>query len=134
YFPLAWWTWFESGSPFGPILAGVFRSSVYSISSLQETFQFEREMRLPLIAFRNAALGYSPLIWLGAIGVFFTSALTTTTRVILAGLLATQCLLIFWFLPSDVRYLSLHYGLFIAFASFGPRAIQEKLASARVVL
>src|SRR5262249_43662113 len=32
------------------------------------------------------------------------------------------------------RYLTVHYGLFIVFAFLGPRAIQERLGSARVVL
>jgi hypothetical protein len=132
YLPIAGWAWIQSGSPFGPILAGLFGSSVYSISSLEQTFQLEREMWLPLIIIRNAALGYSPLIWLGAVAVLFVPALAGATRVILASLLAMQCLLIYWFMPSDVRYLSLHFGLFIVFVSLGPRAIQERLASVRL--
>jgi hypothetical protein len=134
YCPLVWWTWTHSGSPFGAILAGLFETPIYSHSWLQKTFQFERDTgQLPLSMIRNAAIGYSPLIWLGSIASIFTSDLAKSRRLFLACLLALQCLLIYWFLPYDVRYLTLHYGLFIVFAFFGPRVIQERLGSARVL-
>jgi hypothetical protein len=135
YCPIAWWTWRHSGSPFGPILAAAFESPVYSSSWVQDTFQVEKDTgRLPLFMVRNAALGYSPLIWLGAIGAILAPDLARSRRLILGCLLTLQCILIYWFLPYDVRYLSLHYGLFIVFASLGPQAIQERLTSARVML
>ena len=135
YCPIAWWTWRHSGSPYGPILATVFELSVYSPRWVQSTFQVERDTgRLPLFMIRNAALGYSPLIWLGAIGAILAPDLARSRRVILGCLLALQCGLIYWLLPYDVRYLSLHYGLFIVFASLGPQALQERLSSARVML
>jgi hypothetical protein len=134
YCPIAWWTWTHSGSPFGAILAGVFETPIYSHSWWQRTFQFERVTgQLPLFMIRNAALGYSPLIWLGAIAAIFAPGLAKSRRVFLGCLLALQCLLIYWFLPYDVRYLTLHYGLFIVFASLGPRAIQERFISARAI-
>ena len=135
YCPIAWWTWRHSGSPYGPILATVFESSVYSPRWVQGTFQVERDTgQLPLFMIRNAALGYSPLIWLGAIGAIFAPDLAQSRRVILGCLLALQCGLVYWLLPYDVRYLSLHYGLFIVFASLAPRPLQDRLSSARVML
>jgi hypothetical protein len=135
YCPIAWWTWRHSGSPYGPILATAFESPVYSPSWVQITFQVERDTgQLPLFMIRNAALGYSPLIWLGAIGTILAPDLDRSRRLILGCLLTLQCTLIYWFLPYDVRFLSLHYGLFIVFASLGPQAIQERLSSARAML
>jgi hypothetical protein len=134
YFPLAAWTWAQSGSPFGPILADVLGTSIYQGGALQEALQSEAEARQPLLLIRNATLGYSPLIWLGAIGVLFFPQVAATTRLILGCLLALQCLLLYRFLPYDVRYLSLHYGLFISFAVAGPPAVRAYLASARFAL
>jgi len=122
YCPIVWWTWTHSGTPFGPVLAGL------------KNFQWEKDLGgMPWFMIRNAAIGYSPLIWLGAIASIFTSDFAKSRRVFLACLLALQCLLIYWFMPYDLRYLTLHYGLFIVFGFFGPRAIQERLVSARVV-
>jgi hypothetical protein len=135
YCPIVWWTWSFSGSPFGPILAGVFQTPIYSHSWLQKSFQFARDTsQLPLLGIQGAALGYSPLIWLGAIAALFASDLDKWRRIFLGSLLALQCFLIYRFLPYEVRYLSLHYGLFIVFAFFGPPTIQEWLNSARGVI
>ena len=134
YCPIVWWTWTQSGSPFGAILAGTFETPIYSHSWLRETFQFERDTnQLPLAMIRNAAVGYSPLIWLGAIAVICVPGLDKSRRVFLGCLLALQCVLIYWFLPYDLRFLTVHYGLFTVFGFLGPRAIQERLGSARVV-
>lgn len=123
YCPIVLWTWTHAGSPFGPILKGL------------NNFQVERNMgELPLFMARNIALGYSPLIWLGAIGTIFAPGLEKARRIFLGCLVALQCLLISWLLPYDARYFTLHYGLFIAFAFFGPFAIPQQLCSVRKAL
>src|SRR5262249_37881138 len=133
YGPIASWTWVNSGSPFGPLLATMFGSPVYSAAWLQQTFQATRYAnQSPLLMIRNAALGYSPLIWLGVVGVFFGGTLDRVTKVVLGCLFGLQFMLIFWFLPYDVRFLSIHYGLFIVFAALPPIAIQQRSASVRV--
>jgi len=135
YCPIVWWTWTQSGYPLGAILAGVFESPVYSHTWLQKTFQVERDYgQLPLNMIRNAAIGYSPLIWVGAIAALFAPQIPKPQRVILACLLALQSALIYWLLPYDMRFLSLHYGLFIAFASSAPRSIQFRMESSRGML
>ena len=118
--PIVFWTWAHAGSPFGPVLTGL------------HNFEAERNTsELPFFLVRNIALGYSPFIWLGAIGAIFTSGLDKARRIFLTCLVALQSLLIFWLLPYDVRYFTLHYGLFIVFAFFGPFATSEQLHSAR---
>jgi hypothetical protein len=134
YGPIVWWTWTRSGSPFGPVLAALFDSSVYPPNWVQETFQVARDAnQIPLALIRKASLGYSPLIWLGAIGVLFIVNLSKITRVLLGGLLVMQCTLIYWLLPYDVRFLGLHYGLFIVFSAMASRAIQKRITSARAM-
>lgn len=40
--PSFFWTWIESGSPFGPLLAGRFGSSVYDVERIQEVLSSSR--------------------------------------------------------------------------------------------
>jgi hypothetical protein len=130
YGPIVSWTWIHSGSPFGPVLASLLESSIYPQAWTQQTFQAIRaENQQPLTMIRNTLVGYSPLIWLGAIGALFSVNLAASTRFTLGCLLALQSILIYWFLPYDLRFLSIHYGLFIVFACLQPRAIQERLSS-----
>lgn len=133
YCPIVCWTWTHSGSPFGPILASMFESSVYSSTWLEQTFQATRDAnRQPSYLIQNAVLGYSPLIWLGVVWVILRTDLNKIQRIILFSLFGLQCLLIYWFLPYDVRFLSLYYGLFIIFALQAPPAMQERLTSVRM--
>jgi hypothetical protein len=137
YCPIALWTWAQSGSPFGPILSGSFASSIYPDNWAKETFQSTRAAnQLPLMtAIQYIALGYSPLVWLGAIGAIFGTDLTNATRAKLGCFFALQCILIYWLLPHDARFLGgLHYGLLIAFAAFVTRNIQDRFASTRITV
>jgi hypothetical protein len=134
--PIASWTWIQSGSPLGPVLAGVFGSSIYSSSWLQEAFQYTRDAnQSPLIdVAQHFALVYSPLVCLGAIGAILGTDLSRGVRLTLGFVLAMQCMLIYWLLPHDVRFLGgLHYGLIIIFASFVSRQVLRRVASVRSV-
>src|SRR5207302_2206986 len=104
----------------GPIFADAFTSSIYPSGWAQKTFQSTADAnQLPLRAvIAHVAVGYSPLVWLGAIGALAVPSLSKQTRVALAAVFALQCMLIGWLLPHDARFLGgLHYGLLIAFAS-----------------
>jgi hypothetical protein len=135
YLPITLWTWAQSGSPFGPVLAGVFGSSIYSLRWLEQIFRLTRELtQSAVVAVQHTVLGYSPLIWLAVIGAILCTDLSKATRLALIGLLALQCILIYTLLPYDARYLGgFHYGLLIAFASFATPAIQDRLDSSRSV-
>ena len=137
YCPIVLWTWAQSGSPFGPVLAGTFASSIYPDNWAQETFQSTRAANQPplMTVIQYIAVGYSPLVWLGVIGAIFGTDLTKATRTKLGCLFALQCTLIYWLLPYDARFLGgLHYGLLIVFASFVTRDIQDRFASTRFVV
>jgi hypothetical protein len=135
-FPIAFWTWIQSGSPLGPLLAGVFGSSVYPDGWFQVVVQFTREANRapPFVVAQHAFLAYSALVFVGAVGAIAGTDLSRHTRLILACLLAMQSLLIYWLLPPDGRFLGgLHYGLVIVFAAFVVRKIQDQIASVRSV-
>jgi hypothetical protein len=132
--PIALWTWMQSGSPLGPMLAGMFGPSIYRDGWVQKAFQLTRDANQgPLTAVaRHAAFLYSPLVFLGAIGAIAGTDLLRGTRLILCCLLAMQSFLIYWLLPPDLRFLSgLQFGLTIVFASFAVREIRSRFACVR---
>jgi hypothetical protein len=136
YFPIALWTWVQSGSPFGPVDAGVFVSSMYFHTRLQQTFQSIRTANQGplLLVLQLAAVKYSPLVWLGVIGAFCGTNLSREVRLILACLLALQCILIYWFLPYDARFLGgLHFGLLIVFGAFVASDFRRRFATDGIV-
>jgi hypothetical protein len=132
--PIAIWTWAQSGSPFGPVLAGVMGISIYPVGYVEEVFQATRELGHFPRLFVYTAVDYSPLVWLGVIGVLFGTCLPKHTRMALGFFLLFQCMLIYWLMPYHARYLGgLHFGLLIAFACYADRNIEGRLASARVI-
>lgn len=124
--PLMLWTHIQSGSPFGPILAGAFGASLYDPQTFKD---FARETRQNSLAPFGAALfdnlaGYSPLIWLGAIGALVSKAVPSPVRRWGGFLLLLQLVLIAWLLPCHARFLGgLHYGLALCFALYCPPEI-----------
>jgi len=107
YCPILVWTWVQSGSPFGPILAGSFGSSVYPLDWIRETFEGTRQANQPdlLATACYAGLEYSPIVWVGALGAIFATDLPRATRVTLGVLFGFQLILIYLLLPHDPRFL-----------------------------
>jgi hypothetical protein len=134
--PIALWTWWQSGSPFGPMLADVFAPSIYESDRLQETLRNARQANQePLTAaIKYVSIMYSPIIWFAVGGAIFWSALSRVARVILFFLFGLQCLIIYRLLPHEARFLGgLHYGFLILFASFVAGNMPDKFASARAL-
>jgi hypothetical protein len=132
--PISLWTWIQSGSPFGPMLAGSFGPSIYPPGWTQEIFQYSREANQipPIKLAQYIAVGYSPLVWLGVVGAIVATRLLTHIRLTLACLLGLQCVLIYWLLPYDARFLGgFQYGLVIVFALFVRHDIRDRLTSIR---
>jgi hypothetical protein len=132
--PILLWTWIHSGSPFGPILSGTLGPSIYPEGWSQQTFQLTRLVNQPplVIALKSLAVAYSPLIWLGALGAIFATDLPKFVRASVGCVFGLQCVLIYWLLPTDARFLGgLHYGLAIVFASYVSLTVMDRLASAR---
>lgn len=121
--PLTLWTFWKSGSPFGPILSGVFGKSIYNVESIREIFKAGRTVD-PYNVIKSAVFGYSPMIWIGSLGFFAVKGIITITRLVMAFLLGLQLLLIYYLLPFDFRFLGgLQYGLVILFGLVASRRI-----------
>lgn len=103
--PISIWTWIHSGSPFGPILAGWFGSSVYDVNHIQEVLQTAVEVNQPgLMSFAYlAAPTYPAIYWLGwgACLILGSQALRIRTMV----LLVPQLLVIVALTHFDLRFL-----------------------------
>jgi len=121
--PLMAWTYFQTRSPFGPVLAGFFGQSLFRPEVFAEFAEVSRmSNRSPLqrVLIDNLA-GYSPLVWLAAIGALVSGTTPHAVRRWGTALLVGQCLIIVWLLPYHVRFLGgLLYGLAICFALYLP--------------
>ena len=132
YLPIASWTWWNSGSPFGPILSDVFPNSIYDVNVVDNIFREIREsLRLPDRLISTFAI-YSPLLWVGVIGSLTASDLSRSARVTVASFLVLQCVLILMLLPYDLRFLGgIHFGLMIVFACHATTKMQVLLSRKR---
>jgi hypothetical protein len=121
--PLMAWTFLHTGSPFGPLLAGAFGSSLFRpevFADFAEVSRMSNRSPLQRVLIDNLA-GYSPLVWLAAIGALLISAIPRPARLWGTALLLGQCLIIAWLLPYHLRFLGgLLYGLAICFALYLP--------------
>lgn len=121
--PLMIWTWWKSGSPLGPMLSGVFPSSVYDPDAVRAMFVASGTIsRPPLVSvIQTTLLSYSPLLWVGVLGALAVPGVTGRSRLAGCLFLALQILLIYWFLPWEARFLGgVHYGLLVVFAASAP--------------
>jgi hypothetical protein len=107
YVPLAAWTWAQSGSPLGPMLAGRLGATVYSDGLTQKILRdtFTANAIGPTAFLADMAMGYSPLVWLGVVGFVACRALSPRTRLIGAALLVGQAVLVWLFLSHAARFL-----------------------------
>lgn len=119
--PLMLWTFIQSGSPLGPILAGNFGASLYDTQTFKDFADDARlEGRSPLSeVILDNLVGYSPLIWFAAIGALVSRAVPLQVRLWGGTLLLGQLAIIAWLLPYHARFLGgLQYGLTLCFALY----------------
>ncbi|MDP1838289.1 MAG: hypothetical protein Q8L19_07295 [Reyranella sp.] len=121
--PLMVWTYLQTGSPFGPLFAGIFGESLFQpeiFDAFAERSRGRSQSPFDAIPFDDLA-GYSPLVWLGAIGALASRATPAPVRRWASVLLLGQCLIVAWLLPYHARFLGgLQYGLAICFALYLP--------------
>jgi hypothetical protein len=121
--PLMVWTYVRTGSPFGPLLAGLFGESLFPpgvFADFAESTRIANRSPPGAVLFDNLA-GYSPLVWVGAIGALISGTTPLAVRRWGTALLLGQCLIIAWLLPYHARFLGgLQYGLAICLALYLP--------------
>jgi hypothetical protein len=116
--PLAAWTFMQTGSPFGPLLAGRFGRTVYDIASVNEVSHRWQGGNLRGVGFESL-VNYSPLIWIAAVGLMTSRSTPRDVRLWAAIPFFGQLTIIYVFLPYHPRFLGgVEYGLLILFAIF----------------
>ena len=137
YLPIAVWTWIHSGSPFGPMMAGTFGPSIYPLDRIQAALRHARDGFQPSIAnfLFTMAVNYSPLVWLGVLGLVTGSDLPRATRAGLAVVFVFQCGLICFLLPHEIRFLGgIHFGLLIVSVAHASDRVKQLFATSRAAL
>ncbi len=106
HLPLMVWTYHESGSFWGPVMANIFRPSIFPSTILRILDKMRIINQVGLLAnMRFAAVELSPLIFVG-IGVALWSALRGSRETaLIISLMLFQGGLIYWQLPYDFRFL-----------------------------
>lgn len=103
--PIAVWTWIQSGSPLGPILAGWLGSSAYNVDYIKGVLHTATEVNQPsLKTFLYLALPtYPALYWIGWGLCLFLAGKFLSVRI--AILLIPQFLVILLLTHFDLRFL-----------------------------
>ncbi len=114
YAPIALWTFIQSGSPFGPMLAGVGGWSIYHVPEIQDilaqTSSSNRQVNLITLA-KNIAF-WSPLLWALVLYGAFAHWPDKRSKLVILGLLFFQLAIILAALPLDLRFLGgIQYAL-----------------------
>ncbi len=135
-FPLIFWTYLKSGSPFGPVMGRFLPNSVYDPRDITMAFgNLKRFSRPPSFEFiKTIPIFYSPLIFIGTAGVFFVKEIKVRHRLILGSLALFQFFWILLMLPYQLRFFAgLHYAFAVLFAMNSRPAIQKRMTS-KIVL
>ncbi len=130
YCPILVWTWVQSGSPFGPMGAGILGASIYPVGEIQWALRYARDGFQPSLAqfAYSTAVNYSPLVWLGILGVATCTDLPRVTRAWLVAIFLVQSAAIFFLLPHDARFLGgIHLGLLIVLVIWSGKRLEQML-------
>ena len=106
HFPLMVWTYHESGSFWGPVMANRFGPSVFPAAMLQALDQMRKVNQPGLLPnMRYAAVELSPLVLVGIIFTVWTAVRGSCTAGLAITLLLFQGVPILWLLPYEFRFL-----------------------------
>jgi hypothetical protein len=131
YLPICLWTFYCSGSPFGPMLQGRFGEGIYNVSEINATIARTGIANRISVGemLKFALLDYSFLIWF-FLGLLFISRKVLIARTVTGAALLLQIGLIVAALPWDIRFLSgVPRAAAILGCLYGPRSILRSFAA-----
>lgn len=106
HLPLMIWTYAESGSFWGPVLANVFGHSPFPPSALQLTHQLQAFDLSDLVSnARYAVVGFSPVFFISMVWILRTALRGNKTSRLAVALLLFQGAIVAWKFHFDVRFL-----------------------------
>jgi len=135
YLPIVFWTFAQSGSPFGPLFLGFFKDfTIYDASLsqlLSEEFARIKEQHSIVEAFDQAkklAVWYSPLMWIAIIGMLFSNSVKRSVRIFSFSILVVTALTLLLLTAFELRYVSsIFYAFVICFALFASQKVRDLL-------
>ena len=106
HLPLMLWTYHESGSFWGPVMANRFRTSIFPATMLRILDQMRVINQVGLLAnLRFAVVELSPLMFVGIVFALWSGFRRNREAALIISLLLFQGTLILWQLPYDFRFL-----------------------------
>jgi len=116
HLPLMIWTYVESGSFWGPVLANVLGHSPFPPSALRLTHQLQAFDLSTLIPnARYAIIGFSPVFFISIAWILWTALRGNKTSRLAAALLFFQGAIVAWKFHFDIRFLGgLEYVVVLA--------------------
>ena len=133
YLPLLTWTWMESGSPFGPIMAGKLGESVYSVELVETTMrnsQITNRQWRSILSF--AGYGQSILFWMFLVVYWF---LPKAPKLLPGLAIGLQAILLVLILPFDLRFLGgTQLAIMILTTIYIPQRTLKRFASRKVAM
>ncbi|WP_299490638.1 hypothetical protein [Acaryochloris sp. IP29b_bin.137] len=133
YLPILTWTFWQSGSPFGPVLANVFYKSVYDVDALSIRIHESRIVNTPtikdvLILIVRNYWPLSSLALLCLICLVLIKSIPKMNRWIILFLFSFQTLIILKLMFFDLRfYGGLLHGYLIYFVMVCPQKLANRL-------
>src|SRR5262249_18286999 len=104
--PLMLWTYHESGSFWGPVMANAFRPSVFPPELLKILDRTRVVNQVGLLSnIKYACVELCPLIFCGLIITIWQACRKRRVALLIIGFLVFQGALILWQLPYDFRFL-----------------------------
>lgn len=104
YLPICLWTFFQSGSPFGPMFAAVFPHSIYDVAQMQATLNYIQTVERPWKSTLRLTVLNHPVLFLLGAGVYvFLPNIRPRNRGIGLALLIAQTTILWKLLFFDIR-------------------------------
>ena len=132
YLPIVIWTFWHSGSPFGPVFSNRFSRLIHHAKLLNINFKVSDHLLRGRYNFidqiKKFAIYHSPIIWFAIPGLIFAKTTSLSNRLVASSIFLLQLSCITFLLPFETRYFSgLLPGFLISFGMLCPAYIKDSI-------
>lgn len=131
YLPILVWTFLQSGSPYGPLIAGFLNMhSVYDLETIRNILSVNRQVNIPSLytIFENILIYFPALLWISVLFFLTKKSVPLLLRFIGLFLLILQTLILVFIVFPDPRfYGGLFQGILIIWLIYEERSEWSRL-------